>query len=97
VLPLAGGLLFAVLIGVRYTSELWLYRSTPAAAARPAKASPIPANAHASAGRGVFSDAGCGSCHALDAAGAGGMPSFAGRLSPQEIRDVAAFVAANTG
>jgi mono/diheme cytochrome c family protein len=123
VLPLAGGLLFALLIAVWYTSALWLYRSTPAAPARPAKASPIPANAHASAGRAVFSDAACGSCHTLRAAGSsgvvgpnldslrptyeevrakvetggGGMPSFAGQLTPQEIRDVAAFVAANAG
>jgi mono/diheme cytochrome c family protein len=123
VLPVAGGLLFAVLIGAWYTSALWLYRSTPAAASRPrsAQATPIPANAHAAAGREVFSQAGCGSCHTLKAAGASGvvgpnldsvrptyeeartivergggeMPSFAGQLSPQEIRDVAAFVAAN--
>jgi mono/diheme cytochrome c family protein len=124
VLPLAGGLLFALLIGVWYTSALWLYRSTPATVARPANAAPasIPANAHASAGRAVFSDAGCGTCHTLKAAGAsgvagpnldslrptyeavrvkvtqggGGMPSFSGQLAPQEIRDVAAFVAASS-
>jgi mono/diheme cytochrome c family protein len=123
VLPIAGGLLFAVLIGAWYTSALWLYRSTPASAARPAKATPIPPNAHAAAGHAVFTSSGCGSCHTLKAAGAsgvvgpnlddarpsyeqvrskvveggGGMPSFAGQLSPQEIRDVAAFVAANAG
>jgi mono/diheme cytochrome c family protein len=125
VLPLAGGLLFALLIAVWYTSALWLYRSTPATAARPAQTAPvqIPANAHASAGRAVFSDAGCGTCHTLEAAdstgvagpnldsarptygevrakvqeGGGGMPSFSGQLSPQEIRDVAAFVAVNAG
>jgi cytochrome c553 len=123
VLPLAGGLLFAVLIGVWYTSAFWLYSQNTAAAA-PAKSSgPIPAGADAAAGSTVFKTAGCGSCHTLKAAGAGGqigpnldtvrpgfdtvrarvehggggMPSFAGRLSPQQIRDVAAFVAERAG
>ena len=122
VLPLAGGLLFAVLIGVWYTSAFWLYTQNTAAAA-PAKSSPIPAGADVAAGATVFKTAGCGSCHTLKAAGAGGqigpnldtarpgfdtvrarveaggggMPSFAGRLSPQQIRDVAAFVAKRAG
>ena len=122
VLPLAGGLLFAVLIGVWYTSAFWLYTQNTAAAA-PAKSSPIPAGADVAAGATVFKTAGCGSCHTLKAAGAGGqigpnldtarpgfdtvrarveaggggMPSFAGRLSPQQIRDVAAFVAERAG
>src|SRR5215468_5834997 len=44
VLPIAGGLLFALLIGVWYTSAFWLYRNEPAAA--PAgKQTPIPAAA----------------------------------------------------
>ena len=69
-------------------------------------------------GAAVFSDAACGSCHTLEAAGStgsvgpnlddaspsfdevvqkvksggGGMPSFEGQLSEQEIRDVASFV-----
>jgi cytochrome c553 len=120
VLPLAGGVLFAVLIGVWYTSALWLYRNDTAAAA-PATSSPIPADARPSAGAAVFKDAGCGSCHTLKAAaasgqigpnlddlrpgfetvrakvarGGGGMPAFAGRLTPQQIRDVAAFIAKN--
>ena len=73
-------------------------------------------------GAKVFADAGCGNCHALDAAGTsatvgpdldeaqpdadeveqqvreggGGMPSFEDRLSDQEIRDVAEFVAQAT-
>jgi len=121
VLPIAGGLLFAVLIGVWYTSAIWLYtESTPAA---PAKSSPIPADANPTAGAAVFKTAGCGSCHTLKAArasgqigpnldsarpgfsvvrvkveqGGGGMPAFSGRLSPQQIRDVAAFVAKNAG
>ena len=29
--------------------------------------------------------------------GGGGMPAFAGQLSPEQIRDVAAFVAQNAG
>jgi mono/diheme cytochrome c family protein len=122
VLPLAGGLLFAALIGVWYTSALWLYtRNAPAAV--PAKSSPIPAGANARAGAAVFKSAGCGSCHTLQAAGAdgqigpnldtvrpdfqtvrakveaggGGMPSFGGRLTANQIRDVAAFVAKNAG
>src|SRR6478752_5873678 len=36
VLPIAGGLLFAVLIAVWYTSALWLYRQPSASAAPPA-------------------------------------------------------------
>jgi mono/diheme cytochrome c family protein len=72
VLPIAGGLLFAVLIGTWYTSAYWLYRRTapgpPAYAGIPV----VPANANATAGRSVFSSAGCGSCHVLNAAGASG-------------------------
>jgi cytochrome c553 len=121
VLPIAGGLLFAVLIGVWYTSALWLYtKSTPAA---PAQSSPIPADASPTAGAAVFKTAGCGTCHTLKAAGAsgqigpnldsvrpnfetvrarvvqggGGMPSFGRRLTPQQIRDVSAFVAKRAG
>jgi cytochrome c553 len=71
VLPLAGGVLFAVLIGVWYTSALWLYSQNTAAAA-PAKSSPIPANANAKAGAKVFKTAGCGTCHTMKAANAGG-------------------------
>jgi cytochrome c553 len=122
VLPVAGGLLFAVLIGVWYTSAVWLYsQNTPAAAA--GKPSPIPATANPSAGATVFKQAACGSCHTLAAAsasgqigpnldtlkpgfetvrakvesGGGGMPSFSGRLSKDQIRDVAAYVAKNAG
>jgi hypothetical protein len=32
VLPLAGAVLFAILVGVWYTSALWLYRHTTSAA-----------------------------------------------------------------
>jgi mono/diheme cytochrome c family protein len=122
VLPLAGGLLFAVLIGVWYTSAVWLYTKS-APAARPAKSSPIPADADPTAGATVFKTAGCGSCHTLKAAnahgqigpdldsvrpdyetahskvekGGGVMPSFGGKLTPEQIRDVAAFVAKNAG
>ena len=70
VLPVAGGLLFAVLVGVWWTSAVWLYgQNTPAAAAT---SSPIPANAHATAGVKVFASAGCGSCHTLAAAKSSG-------------------------
>ena len=84
VLPLAGGLLFATLIGVWYTSALWLYRQAPAPAA--AATSPIPAAARPAAGASVFGSAGCGGCHTLAAAGSHGQigpnldrlrPSFA--------------------
>src|SRR3989440_3417422 len=60
VLPLAGGLLFAVLIGVWYTSAFWLYTQNTAAAV-PAKSSPIPAGADVAAGSTGFKTAGCGS------------------------------------
>ena len=122
VLPLAGGLLFAVLIGAWYTSAVWLYGQNTATAA-PAKSSTVPTGASASAGAKVFGSAGCGSCHTLAAAhasgqvgpnldqlrpdfaivrdkvtnGGGGMPPFAGQLSEQQIRDVAAFVATRAG
>jgi cytochrome c553 len=122
VLPVAGGLLFAFLIGVWYTSALWLYtRESPAAA--PSGPVVVPANANAAAGVRVFADNGCGGCHTLGAAqasgqvgpnldtlrpsygqvrakveqGGGVMPSFREMLSPQEIRDVAAFVATRAG
>jgi mono/diheme cytochrome c family protein len=122
VLPIAGGLLFAILIGVWYTSAVWLYtRDAPAASSGAAVV--IPAGAHASAGESVFAQAGCATCHTLEAAGAageigpnldalrpgyglveakvknggGGMPAFSGKLSAQEIRDVAAFVATRAG
>ena len=123
VLPIAGGLLFALLIGVWYTSAFWLYTRESPAAAPSGAAVIVPANAHASAGARVFADNGCGDCHTLGAAdasgqigpnldtlrpdydqvrakveqGGGGMPSFGDRLSPQQIRDVAAFVATRTG
>jgi mono/diheme cytochrome c family protein len=76
-----------------------------------------------SPGAKVFAEAGCGSCHTLDAAGStgktgpnlddappsaaevekqvreggGGMPSFEGDLSDQEIKDVAEFVSSSAG
>jgi cytochrome c6 len=71
VLPLAGGTLFAILIGVWYTSAFWLY-THETKPARAAGASPIPADANAAAGATVFRVAGCGSCHTLSAAGATG-------------------------
>ena len=122
VLPLAGGALFAVLVGVWWTSAVWLYGQNTAAAS-PKTSSAVPANADAAAGEKVFGAAGCGSCHTLAAAkssgqvgpnlddaqpgyetvltkvtsGGGGMPSFDGQLTEQQIRDVAAFVATSAG
>lgn len=122
VLPIAGGLLFAVLIGAWYTSAVWLYTRS-ASAAPVAGARTAPPNADAAAGRAVFGSAGCGTCHTLRTAGTsgligpdldslrptyaqvrakvsrggGGMPSFSGRLSAAQIRDVAAFVATSAG
>ncbi|HLM35099.1 MAG TPA: DUF6529 family protein [Gaiellaceae bacterium] len=87
VLPLAGGLLFTVLIGVWYTSALWLYREDASAKPPPAAVTtPVPAAANVAAGAGVFKSAGCGSCHTMKAASATGVigpnldslrPSFA--------------------
>ena len=71
VLPLAGGTLFAILIGVWYTSAFWLY-THETKPARAAEASPIPADATAATGATVFRLAGCGSCHTLSAAGTTG-------------------------
>jgi len=74
VLPLAGGLLFTVLIGVWYTSALWLYREDASAKPPPAAvATAVPAGADATAGAAVFKSAGCGSCHTFKAAGATGV------------------------
>ena len=70
VLPTAGGLLFAVLVGVWWTSAVWLYGQNTTAA--PAASTPIPADADAAAGAKVFASAGCGSCHTLSAAKASG-------------------------
>jgi cytochrome c553 len=67
VLPVAGGLLFAVLIGVWYTSAVWLYTRTASAAPSNGPVV-IPADAHPAAGAAVFATAGCGSCHTLRAA-----------------------------
>jgi len=72
VLPVAGGLLFAVLIGVWYTSAVWLYRHATSAAPAYQVPSPIPVGANAAAGATVFASAGCGSCHTLAAAHAAG-------------------------
>ena len=122
-LPVAGGLLFAILIGTWYTSALWLYRRAAPSPAAANVTSVVPADAHAAAGKAVFTSAGCAGCHTLRAAGAsgqigpnldqlrpaysvvlakvktggGGMPSFAGQLSTQQIKDVAAFVSTSAG
>jgi mono/diheme cytochrome c family protein len=112
VLPIAGGLLFAILIGVWYTSAAWLYtRNTPTA------------SAGATTGAQVFATSGCGGCHTLKAAdsngqigpnldelrptaaaveakvetGGGVMPSFRDELSSAQIQAVASYVASNAG
>jgi len=72
VLPIAGGLLFAILIALWYTSALWLYRRTEAKPSPSGVANVIPAGANATAGRAVFASAGCSSCHTLKAAKASG-------------------------
>ena len=72
VLPIAGGLLFATLIGVWYTSALWLYQHTTNAAPAYAASATIPASADPLAGGAVFKSAGCSNCHTLTAAGAHG-------------------------
>jgi mono/diheme cytochrome c family protein len=71
VLPIAGGLLFALLIAVWYTSAVWLYRQ-PSAAPVAGGANVVPADAHPAAGRAVFASAGCSGCHTLAAARASG-------------------------
>jgi len=88
VLPVAGGLLFAVLVGVWWTSALWLYNQEPAAAPAPATTgSTVPANASATAGAKVFRVAGCGSCHTLAAANASGQvgPNLDEAKPPKEL------------
>ena len=112
VLPIAGGLLFAILIGVWYTSAAWLYtRNTPTA------------SAGATTGAQIFATSGCGGCHTLKAAdsngqigpnldelrptaaaveakvetGGGVMPSFRDELSSAQIQAVASYVASNAG
>jgi mono/diheme cytochrome c family protein len=72
VLPIAGGLLFAVLIGVWYTSAIWLYRQPSAAPPPSPGTNVVPPDANAAAGRAVFTSAGCSSCHTLGAANASG-------------------------
>ena len=62
VLPIAGGLVFTLLIGLWYTSALWLYRQDASAAPPAASA---PASGNAADGARVFASAGCGGCHTL--------------------------------
>ena len=73
VLPLAGGILFATLIGVWYTSALWLYNhTTNAAPAYAVPSAPAPPAANLANGARVFASAGCAGCHTLKAAHASG-------------------------
>jgi mono/diheme cytochrome c family protein len=79
VLPIAGGLVFAFLIGLWYTSSLWLYQQDHKAKAAPPPAASTPgtttgaaqANADLANGRRVFTS-NCGACHTLTAAGTNG-------------------------
>jgi hypothetical protein len=95
VLPLAGATLFTILIGVWYTSALWLYQHTTSAAPAYATPAPIPANAHAAAGAAVFVTLQPTYLQVQQQVqnGSGVVPSFKNSLSAQQIRDVAAFVA----
>jgi mono/diheme cytochrome c family protein len=127
VLPVAGGLVFSLLIGLWYTSSLWLYKRDREARTAPPPAAvaptPPPPQANVASGKQVFSSAGCSGCHTLKAAGATGsvgpnldqlrptfdqvktrveqgagvMPSFKGKLTDAQIRDVAAFVSQTAG
>src|SRR6266566_3187986 len=87
VLPLAGGLLFAVLIGVWYTSALWLYQHTTNAAPAYAVPTAIPASASAANGALVFAQNDCGGCHTLKAAHASGQvgPNLDSALSGYDL------------
>jgi hypothetical protein len=74
VLPVAGGLMFAILIGVWYTSAVWLYRNSTSAA--PAYSTPVGGGGGGGTeapGSVVFQQAGCGSCHTFAAAGSTGV------------------------
>jgi predicted ferric reductase/mono/diheme cytochrome c family protein len=113
-------LVFAALV---FTAGIIVGRQT-APNAQPATAEPAAtALGSAAAGKAVFASAGCGACHALEAAGAtgnvgpdldqvkpdaghvgevvtngkGAMPPYKGRLTDEQIRDVAAYVAQATG
>jgi mono/diheme cytochrome c family protein len=70
VLPIAGALVFTLLIGLWYTSALWLYRED-ASAAPPATSAP--ASGNAANGARVFASAGCGGCHTLARAHSSGV------------------------
>jgi mono/diheme cytochrome c family protein len=83
VLPVAGGLVFSLLIGIWLTSALWLYRQN-ASAAPPPVAATTHVQGDATAGRAVFGQAGCGDCHTLKAAGTSGVvgPNLDDRRPP---------------
>ena len=99
VLPTAGGLLFAVLIGVWWTSALWLYsRNSAAPATARAKSSTVPAGANGQLGPNLDSlQPDFATVQAKVEDGGGGMPAFKDQLSASQIRDVAAYVAQNAG
>jgi hypothetical protein len=109
VLPVAGGVLFTTLIAVWYTSALWLYRQPAVKATSPGAAVFASAGCgtcHTLAAAGSHGSLGpdldklrppAAAVEAQVLNGGGNMPSFRGRLTPAQIRDVAAFVAASAG
>ena len=109
VLPAAGGLLFGTLIAVWYTSALWLYRQPSVKVTSPGAAvfkSAGCGTCHTLAAAGASGNIGpnldklrppAAAVEAQVLNGGGGMPSFRGRLTPAQIRDVAAFVASSAG
>jgi mono/diheme cytochrome c family protein len=110
VLPIAGGTLFAILIAVWYTSAYWLYtRDVPTVGAVTGAqvfASSGCADCHTLAAGGANGQIGpnldvlrptVAQVQAKVEEGGGVMPSFRDRLSDDQIRAVAEFVAARAG
>ena len=112
VLPIAGGTLFAVLIAVWYTSAYWLYtRDVPAAGSGAVTGAQVFASSgcggcHTLAAADANGQIGpnldvlrptVAQVQTKVEQGGGVMPSFRDRLSDEQIRAVAEFVAARAG
>jgi sulfite dehydrogenase len=111
VLPIAGGALFAVLIAVWYTSAYWLYtHNTPAATTAAGGAQVFATSGcgdcHTLAAANANGQIGpnldvlrptAEQVRAKVEEGGGVMPSFRDKLSAEQIRAVADYVAANAG
>jgi mono/diheme cytochrome c family protein len=111
VLPIAGGALFAVLIAVWYTSAYWLYtHNTPAATTAAGGAQVFATSGcggcHTLAAANAKGQIGpnldvlrptAAQVRAKVEEGGGVMPSFRDKLSAEQIRAVADYVAANAG